>query len=197
MQNHRLPSFFLTNTNTLYQALQQGLIVPDSSISHKLFQTSSTSSGGIYLNCSLKGVSSITFIMCSIEWVQPNSTGSNENPLWYSARSWQVASANPGCQESNPLKSRSSNSFPCLCLAVNLGVWGSWGLSPLLQLSLHWWFGQWEHCNCPGQWGFLSEGLQVSHTVPYHHNCLFTSSPQLCVCVLYGETVQQRTVFSL
>ena len=82
------------------------------------------------LNCSLKGMSSITFIMCSVEGVQPNSTGSNENTSWYLARSQQAASASSGDQESNPLKSNSSNSLPCLCLTVNLAVWGPWGSSP-------------------------------------------------------------------
>ena len=43
---------------------------------------------GIHLNRSLKEVLSVTFIICSMEWVQPNSAGSNENPSWYSARSW-------------------------------------------------------------------------------------------------------------
>ena len=130
MQNHRPPSFFLTNTTALHHALWLGLIVSDSSISHRWFQTSSTSGGGIYLNCSLKGLSSVTFIICLVEWVQPNSTGSNENTSWYLARSWWVASTSSGGQESNPLKSSSLNNFPCLCLTVNLGVSGSWGLSP-------------------------------------------------------------------
>ena len=195
MQKHWPPSFFLANTTALHQALWLGLIVPDSSISCRWLWTSSTGSRRICLNHSLKGVSSVTFIMCLVEWVQPNSTGSNENTLWYLARSQLAASASPGGQESNLLKSSSLNSFPYLCLTVNLGVWGSWGSSPpLLQLSLHGWFGYWEHWNCPGHWGFLLEGLQVSCTVPYHHDCLFTSSPQLCVHVLYSEALQQRSL---
>ena len=126
MQNCRPPSFFCTNTTTLYQTLWLGLIAPDSNISHRWFQTSSTNGGEIHLNHSLKGVSSITFI---VEWVQANSTGSNENTLWYSAKSWQSASARSGAQESRPLKSNSSNNLPCLCLMVSLGVWESWDSS--------------------------------------------------------------------
>ena len=122
MQKHRLPSFFLTNTTALHHAVWLGLIAPDSSISCRWLQTSSTNGGGICLKCSLKGVSSVTFIMCSVEWVQPNSAGSNENTSWYSAKSWWVASASSRGQESNLLKSSSSNNFPCLCLTVNLGV---------------------------------------------------------------------------
>ena len=71
MQNHRLPSFFFTNTTSLHQALWLGQIAPDSSISHRWFPTSSNNSWGIHLNHSLKGVSSITFIMCSVELVSP------------------------------------------------------------------------------------------------------------------------------
>ena len=127
MQKCRPPSFFLTNTTALHQAPWLGWIVPDSSISHRWFWTSSTSSGGICLNHSLKGVLSVTFIMCSIEWVQPNYAGSSKNMSWYLARSWWVVSAS---MESSPLKSNSANSLPCLCLTVNLGAWGLWGSSP-------------------------------------------------------------------
>ena len=101
MQNHWLPSFFFTNTTMLHHALWLGLIAPDSSISHRWFQTSSTRGGGICLNCSLKGVPSVTFIMCSVEWVQPSSMGSNKKMSWYSAKSWQMASTSSGGQESN------------------------------------------------------------------------------------------------
>ena len=197
MQNHRPPSFFLTNTTALHHALWLGLIVQDSSISPKWFWTSSTRGRGICLNHSLKGVSSVTFIVCSVEWVQPHSMGSNKNMSWYSAKSWQAASSSSGGQESNPLKSSSSNNFPCLCLTVNLGVWGSWGSSPLLQLDPHGWLRHQDHCNCPGHWGFLLEDLWVSHTVPYHHDCLLTSLSQLCVCILYREALQQRAIFTL
>ena len=64
-------------------------------------------------------------MICSIEWVQPNSAGSNENTSWYSARSQQAASTNSGVQKSRLLKSNLSNNFPCLCLTVSLGVWKS------------------------------------------------------------------------
>ena len=125
IQNCRLPSFFCTNTTVLHQALWLGLIVPDSNISCRWFQTSSTNGRGIHLNCSLKGVSSVPFIMCSVEWVQHISTRLNENTSWYLARSCWAASPSSGVQESRPLKSNSSNNLPCLCLTVSLGVWGS------------------------------------------------------------------------
>ena len=130
MQNCRLPSFFLTNTTALHQALWLGQIAQDSNISHRWFWTSSTNGGGIHLNHSLKRASSITFIMCSVEWVQLNSTWSNENTSWYLAKSQLAASANSGAQESNSLKSNSSNNLPCLCLTVSLGEWGPWAPSP-------------------------------------------------------------------
>ena len=127
MQNCRPPSFFLTNTTTLHHALWPDWIVPDSNISLRCFWTSSTKGGGIHLNCSLKGVSSITFIVCSVEWVQSNSAGSNKNTSWYLAKSQWAAFTISGGQESNSLKSSSSNSFPCHCLTVSFGAQGSWG----------------------------------------------------------------------
>ena len=125
MQKHRPPSFFLTSTMALHQALWLGLMVPDSNISLRWFLTSSTIGSGIHLNRSLKGVSSVTFMVCSVEWVQPSSARSNENTSWYSARSQRAASANSGAHESRPLKSSLSNSLPCLCLTVNFGIWRS------------------------------------------------------------------------
>ena len=102
---------------------------PDSNISFKWFLTSSTSGGGIRLNHSLKGVSSVTFMICSVEWVQPNSARCNENTLWYLARSWQAASANSRVQESRPLNLIHQTILPCLCLTLSLGVWKSGNLS--------------------------------------------------------------------
>ena len=78
-QKYKLPSFFLTSTTALHQALWLGLMAPDSNISLRWFLTSSTIGGGIHLNCSLNGVSSVTFIVCSVEWVHPRSAGSNKN----------------------------------------------------------------------------------------------------------------------
>ena len=130
MQNHRLPSFFLTKTTALHQALWLGQIAPDSNISCRWLWTSLYNGKGICLNLSLKGVSSVTFIVCSMEWVQPNPTGSNENTSWYLAKSQWAASTTSGAHESNPLKSNSSNNLPCIYLTVSLGVWGLWGSSP-------------------------------------------------------------------
>ena len=129
IQKCRLLSFFCTSTMALHQALWLGLMVPDSNISFKWLLTSSTSGGGIRLNHSLKRVSPVTFMICSVEWVQPNSAGSNENTSWYSARSWWAASTYSRVQEYRPLKSNSSNNLPCLCLTVSLGVWKSGDLS--------------------------------------------------------------------
>ena len=127
IQNHKPPSFFHTNTTVLHQAIWLGLMASDSNISCRWFLTSSTNGGGIHLNCSLKAVSSVTFIVCSMEWVQPNSTASNKNTSWYLAKSWHAASASSGVQETRPHKSNSSNNLPCLCLTVSPRVYGNHG----------------------------------------------------------------------
>ena len=85
------------------------------------FQTSSTRGGGICLNHSLKGVSSVTLIVCSVEWVQPNLVDSYKKMSWYSTKRQWAVSANSRGHEFNPFKSNSSNSLPCLCLIVKLG----------------------------------------------------------------------------
>ena len=48
-------------------------MAPDSSISFRWLLTSSTISGGICLKRSLNGVSSVTLMVCSVEWVHPSS----------------------------------------------------------------------------------------------------------------------------
>ena len=177
MQKCRLLSFFHTSTMALHQALWLGLMAPDSNISFKWFLTSSTNGGGIHLNHSLKGVSSVTFMICSVEWVQPNSAGSNENTSWYLARSQWATSANSGVQESRPLKSNLSNNFPCLCLTVSLGVWKSVDLpipshnpSDLGVLALTMQLLPWPH-------GFFSRGsagrwcYSIPLQLPFY--CLF------------------------
>ena len=136
MQNHRLPSFFCTNTTALHQALWLGLIAPDYNNSCRWLQTSLTNSRGIHLNHSLKGVLSVTFIMCSMEWVQPNSVECNDNTFWYVARSWWAASASSGAQESKLLRSNSSNNLSCLCLTFSLVCGDSGAHQPPLATGL-------------------------------------------------------------
>ena len=101
------PPFFWTNTTALHHALWLGQIAPESSISHKCVWTSSTKGGGICLNHSLEGVSSVTVITCVVKWVQLSSQGSSEKMPWYSAKSdWAEAAISCG-QDSNPLRSNS------------------------------------------------------------------------------------------
>ena len=92
--SHRL--FFLTSMTALHQALWLGLMATDSNISLRWFLTSSTIDSGICLNNSLNGVSLVTFMVCSVEWVHPSSARSNENMSWYSARSQQALSPTQG-----------------------------------------------------------------------------------------------------
>ena len=123
MQKHRPPSFFWTNTTALHQALWLGQIVPESNISHKCVWTSSINGRGICLNHSLNGVTSVTLITCLVEWVQPSLLGSSENMSWYSAKRDQAEATSMGVQNSNPLRSNSSNNYSCLYFTVNLGIW--------------------------------------------------------------------------
>ena len=195
MQKCKLPSFFLTSMTALHQALWIGLMALDSNISLKWFLTSSTINGGICLNHSLNGVSSVTFMVCSVEWVHPSSAGSNENMSWYSARSWWALSANLGAHKSKPLRSNSLNSLPCLCLIINFEVWGSGHTS------------SWT-CRLPGSgvmgicctaialatWGLLSESLGVGSAVPHHHYCLLAALPQFSIHILHSKARWQGAI---
>ena len=198
MQNHRLPTFFLTNTTTLHQALWLGLTVPDSSISHRWFQTSSTSGRGICLNCSLKGVSSVTFIMCLVEWVQPNSMASNENTLWYLARNQQMASASPWTKNlthSNPVCQIVSYAFAWQ------SIWGyedpgahhpppatepPWVVWALGALQLPW---------TPGFSFRGSVGKPYSSLPPRLPFCFLTSA--LCTCFVWWGSVTKSHLQSI
>ena len=120
MQKCRPQSFFLTSTTALHHALWLGQITPESNISGKCIWTFSTSGDAICLNCSLNGVSSVTFITCSVECVQPSSLGSCEKTSWYSAKRDQAEAPSLGGQDSNPLRSNSSNNFSCLCFTASV-----------------------------------------------------------------------------
>ena len=126
MQNDRLPSFFQTNTTLLHHMLWLGWMVSDSNISHRCAQTSSTNGGGICLNQSLNGASSVTLITCSVKWIQPSSHGSKEKMLWYSVRSEWAELASSGSQDPKLLYSNFSNSFSCLCPVFSFCVWVPW-----------------------------------------------------------------------
>ena len=194
MLNHRPPSFFLTNTTALNHALWLG---QDSTrlqhLSRDGFGPPLPKAEGICLNCLLKGgvIHYLYHMLCGVSTAQ--LCGVQWKHIMVSmAKSQQAPSASSRVQDSNPLKSSSSNSFPCHCLTVNFGAQGSWGSFPH---SCNWAstgdLRQLGCCNCPDHWGFLQEGLWVSHTVPYHHNCLLTALPQLCVHIWYGEALQQ------
>ena len=136
IQKHRLQSFFQTKTTMLHHTLWLGQIMPEFNISCKCVWTSSTNGGGICLNHSLSGASSVTLITCFVEWVQPSSLGSKEKMFWYSAKRDWVESNSLGGQDSNLPKSNFSNSFSCLCFMVNLGVWMLWAsLNAFIILS--------------------------------------------------------------
>ena len=106
MQNHNPPSFFCTDHTTLHQALWLGCIVPNSNISCRLFRTSSTNGGRIHLNCSLKGVSSVTFIYILYSGYSPilleparTHRGTQPGASRWHLSAWETKSPTP----SNPI----------------------------------------------------------------------------------------------
>ena len=129
MQKCRLLSFFWTSTTALHHALWLEWVVPKSNISHKCAQTSSTNGGGICLNHSLNGMSSVTLI--TFGWLgTAKLTGFQRKKMsWYSAKRDQAELTSSGGQDSNPLTSNFSNNFSCLCSMVSLCGWMPWASS--------------------------------------------------------------------
>ena len=78
------------------------------------------------------------------------------------------------------------------CQPRGMGIMGL--ICPLQQLLTLRGFRHRQCSYCPSHQGFLSEGLQVCCVIPYHHNCLFTAFPQLGVCLLHSEALQQGTI---
>ena len=129
MQNHRPPSFFLTNTiplapctlawtdsarlQHLPQMIVNLLVQRWGNLSKSFFKGS--------IICHFYHVFGRvgTAQFCRVQWKHVMIL--SQEPAGSICQLWG--------QESNPLKSISSNSFPYLCLTVNLGVWGSWGSS--------------------------------------------------------------------
>ena len=67
------PIFILHQVNCITQWQLAGPNDQDSSISQSDVGTSSSKGGGMHLNCSLKGSSSLRQISCSMPLVQPSS----------------------------------------------------------------------------------------------------------------------------
>ena len=130
MQNHRLPSFFLTNTTALYQALWLGLIVPDSQhflqVVWNLFNQWQGNPSKLFLKGSV--ICNFYHVFC-------------------------------GVGKSRPLKSNSLNNLPCLCLMDSLGLWESWGHQPPPATALLQGVRARQCCYCSGDQDFLPEGL--------------------------------------
>ena len=78
MQKQRPPSFFQMRTTALHHGLLLGQIAPACSMSFTCVLTSSNKGGGMHLNHSIKGSSSITLILCLTWLVHPSSLSSRE-----------------------------------------------------------------------------------------------------------------------
>ena len=99
--------------------------------------------GESHLNHSLKGVSSITFNVCSVEWVQPNSTGIQ----WEHVMVLGQQFGEQHLPAQGPKSPTHSNPISLNNLPMSLPNSQSWGMgtlgliTPFLQLDLFRWFG--------------------------------------------------------
>ena len=191
------PILLWTSTTALHHAFWLGQIMSESNISQKCAWTSATNCGGICLNDSLNGTSSVTLIICLIEWVQPSSLDSREKMSWYSAkRDWAELTSSGG-QDSNPLKYIFSNNFSCLCPMVSLCGWLPQALCNasiipgLICGSQHPTGGYYPcHQNLPPQ------GLRVCHAVSHYNTDTLAAAAHCCVSILYCQTLGQWSLIS-
>ena len=120
MQKRRVLFFFCTNTTALHHGDWLGCIAPMSSMSLSEVHTSSKSSGGMHLNCPLKGSLLLMRISCSIALMQPSSFPSSMKMSWKAKTSSLTAAAFLGVQLLRPSKFSFSRSFS-YCAATIIG----------------------------------------------------------------------------
>ena len=108
-----IPSFSLTNTTALHHGDWLGHITPASNISQSEVHTSSSSGGGIHLNCSLNGSLSVIQISCLTTLVQPSSLPSSVKISWRASMRSHAAMAFQGVRLLRPSRFSFSRSFFC------------------------------------------------------------------------------------
>ena len=86
----------------LLQADLLGLMAPMSSMWSRCSFTSSRRPEGMFLGLSLKGLGSVTLILCSAASVHPISPSSSTKILWYSANKFRALSLFSSVQDSRP-----------------------------------------------------------------------------------------------
>ena len=112
-QKRNVPSFFLPNTTALHHGDWLGCIAPAFNISWSEACTSSSSSGGIHLNCSLNGLLLVIWISCLTALVQPSSLPSSAKISWKASTRSCAAVAFWGVQLLRPSRFNFSRSFFC------------------------------------------------------------------------------------
>ena len=166
IQNLRLPSFFWTRTTALAHGLCDFQIAPISSISLMW----SLMWGGVHWKCSLKGIWSVTSILCLIRAVLPRSRSLCTNRCFHLSSNSLACFCSDSGQSQRPWRSRASNPYPFWALwfdssevLVGWTTSGTWlagatcpttvfvGISMVWVLKLHRQIGTLEdpRCSCP------------------------------------------------
>ena len=129
MQNLSPPSFFETKTTALHHVNLLYFMAPTLSMWSKCSFTSLRRIDGMFRGLSLKGLGSVTSIMCSMALVHPISPSSNAKMSWYSANKFKVYSLFSSAQDS----SSKSSSF------LNRSFLVSFMESPVQTFLAHLW----------------------------------------------------------
>ena len=107
IQNLSPPSFLWTRTTALLRADLLGLMAPTLSMWSRCSFTSSRRPEGMFLGLSLKGLGSVTLVLCSTALVHPILPSSNAKISWYSTSKFRAFSLFSSVQDLRP-KSLSS-----------------------------------------------------------------------------------------
>ena len=127
IQNLRPPSFFQTNTTALAHRLCDLWIAPISNISWIWALTSSYIWGGMHLYCSLKGVCSVSLILCLIRAVLPRSRLLCTNRCSHLSSSSLAHFCSDSGHSFRPWRSKASKTHPLgAFVMVSLAVLVGW-----------------------------------------------------------------------
>ena len=102
MQKRNVPSFFLTSTTALHHSDWLGHIAPVFNMLWSEVHISSSSGGGIHLNCSLNGSLLVIQISCLTVLVQPSSLPCSAKISWKASTRSHTTAAFWGVQLLRP-----------------------------------------------------------------------------------------------
>ena len=166
-------------------------------MSCKCALTPSTNGHGICLHHSLNGTSSVTFIMCLVEWVQPSSLGSREKCHGTQPGETRWSSPAQVAKILTHLNLTFRTTSPVFALWT-ASVAGCPGPHPMPQSSQsHLWLQHLICCYYPCHWNLPPQGLKVCCAISHYDSDGLAATVHLSVSVLYCQAFGQWSLVSM